>query len=885
MDTGVPSIFIRHVNKDQAQFITLRGKWVQLRKVHVGTCMIPSFVDPALVAPIIPYLPADEVQDEMLNQSHAFDVSVPREVSAPLVSALKEFWDESQAAFREHATVLDNAHNILAHATDLRFGLLDKLASKLIGKKKKDLTPATLYAVRTALMSNTRGFNFDRRSHFDTQLYQILSHEQVETITKVREWMRDFQNAEAGHRVQDTTEESTPSSLGTSHGAIIVRNFISKVQTLIDRSRERRPSIHSGVIGPSLKKLPLSSPDGSMHKKPFEKFDDNEKMIIKVFEAWSIHDIFIRDRSMSALPPVLLRATGKYDDLEYLHREVGYVFLQEIGVLEPFANKVLYDVNLLLPSSQHSRPLQQLDSNIKNIRPEKVKLVDGMADLRHDWKELNVFCIDKGDAAEIDDGISIERIPGSSTQHWVHVHIANPTAFITNGSVFGKMASHLTETFYSPDKNFYLLPHWMSTNLFSLQPNRPCLTFSARLNSNGEILETKVQPAIVRKVHSMSYEEVNMYLKKDYRRTGEILVVGGEVDPDPERPLPKLTKEELDDLKLLQQVAHARFGYRVSKGSLYYDFSEPELEVFYRKGVKGLPKQYPHRSTGHYYVGDPIIKVKTAPFINWFGDFSSGGKSISDAIVRECMLLASEISAKWASQRNIPLLYRGILNDGSYGDRAKFEREVLRPAMDEHGSPPMWAGLQYIGYMGVAITKLKPIPHMALGLNQYTKTTSPLRRYTDMITHWQIEATLRHEARLGRSLVGQTEHLSALPFSNIRLSTIMNRLVPRERLITRSKMSSLSFWYAMFAYRAMICNELPMKRVFNIIIVSIPKFNRIQWCSGLHMDYGLRVHVVRDQYPEEPQLGDVWEYELQEVNVYNRVILGRLLRLISRKEL
>jgi exoribonuclease R len=588
---------------------------------------------------------------------------------------------------------------------------------------------------------------------------------------------------------------------------------------------------------------------------------------------------------MSALPPILLRATRKYDDLEFLDRQVGYVFLQEIGVLEPFSNKVLYDVNLLLPSSQHSRPLEKLASVIKEKGPEDTKLIDCMADLRHDWKELNVFCIDSADAAEIDDGISIERIPGSATEHWVHVHIANPTAFIANYSIFSTMAAHLTETFYSPDTNFYLLPHWMSVNLFSLQPNRPCLTFSAKLNSNGEILEKKVQPAIVRKVHSMSYEEVNMYLKKDYRRTGEILVVGGDVDPDPERPLPKLTKDELDDLKLLEKVAHARFGYRMNKGSVYYDFKEPELEVFHRKNVRGLPTQYPHRVTGHYYVGDPIIKVKTAPFTNWFGDFSSGGKSISDAIVRECMLLASEISAKWASERNIPLIYRGILNDGSYGDRGKFEREVLRPAMDEYGSPPMWAGLQYIQYMGVGITRMKPIPHMALGLDHYTKTTSPLRRYGDMITHWQIESTLRQEALLGRSLVGQTKHLSSLPFSHSRLSVIMNRLVPRERLISRSKLSSLSFWYAMFAYRAMICNELPMKKVFNIIIVSITKYNRIHLCSGIHMDYGLRVHVAKDKYPEDPQLGDVWEYELQEVNVYNRVILGRLLRLVSRKEL
>src|SRR5215469_2511544 len=225
MDIGVPSIFVRHVNKDQAQFITLRGKWVQSRKIYVGTCMIPGFVDPALIAPIIPYLPADEVQDEMLNQSHAFDVSVPREVSGPLVSVLKEFWDESQAAFREHASVLDNAHGILAHATDLRFGSLDKIASKLTGKKKKDLSPATLYAVRTALVSNTTGFNFDRRSHFDTQVYQILSHEQVKTITKVREWMRDFQDAEASHRVQEVSEESAASSETTLQGATIVRSF------------------------------------------------------------------------------------------------------------------------------------------------------------------------------------------------------------------------------------------------------------------------------------------------------------------------------------------------------------------------------------------------------------------------------------------------------------------------------------------------------------------------------------------------------------------------------------------------------------------------------------------------------------------------------------
>ena len=126
-------------------------------------------------------------------------------------------------------------------------------------------------------------------------------------------------------------------------------------------------------------------------------------------------------------------------------------------------------------------------------------------------------------------------------------------------------------------------------------------------------------------------------------------------------------------------------------------------------------------------------------------------------------------------------------------DSGKYFREYLAPAAEAslHGEYPMLQGMRYLETFGHTGLKTSPFRHRVLGMEEYGKVTSPLRRYGDMILHWQIEAALREEARTGRSLkvLDAAEEAGKaslrkldrkfLPFSTSVLETILVGLQPR----------------------------------------------------------------------------------------------------------
>lgn len=118
-------------------------------------------------------------------------------------------------------------------------------------------------------------------------------------------------------------------------------------------------------------------------------------------------------------------------------------------------------------------------------------------------------------------------------------------------------------------------------------------------------------------------------------------------------------------------------------------------------------------------VDDGIVSVKPLPQLR------------SRDIVREAMLMAGEAVARFALEQNIPLLFStqdapeaGEFPDtlsGMFARRRTLQRSQLRSV---------------------------PAPHAGLGLANYAQTTSPLRRYADLVVHQQLRAYLRGQPLL-----------------------------------------------------------------------------------------------------------------------------------------
>ncbi|THY35122.1 RNB-domain-containing protein [Aureobasidium pullulans] len=866
------AIFVRRVGRPlQSQFYTIQGKWIHATERNIQHAVL-SFVDPSFVDPIIPHLPDEGITEDLLDRAQMFDLSVPRHVSAPLVTRMLEFQRKSDEIYRQHATTLDNAHHLLAHPTDLKFGTLDLIASRLLGKEKNDsLTQEKIYAVRNALTRGGFAFGHDRRSHRLTGFIQIRSKEQVANVEKVRNWLRSWQDDLAIFAAgKDATHQFSRS------GQHVV-NFIHKAQSLIRKSRELRDVTPYGRVGSSKKRFDINKQDVVQYEHT-EEFDDPDRELIKFMEAWTCSGLFLGLPRVEALPPLLLQATGMYEE-HNMDPKTGFTFLQEIGVLTPHENRVRFDSHLLLPSSQHSKPLEQLMTKIMEMNNNH-GFVDSMAHLRKDWGDLPVFCIDGEGAHEIDDGVSVED--AGEGEHWVHIHIANPTAFFEHDNPLAKMARHMTETIYMPERAFVMLPRWSTKKHFSLQANRPCLTFSARMNLQGETLEHKIQPGFIRNVKFITPAEAARLVGVDSGvRPDVTLRVGG----DPPHRTPKKTgnnllTHEIDMLKKMQMLAERRQANRRSAGGLFLDSNQPDFTIWQQKNNPGLGWEHPSRTRARYVQGDPIIEYRTKELTSWF----STGEGVSDILVRELMLLACEIGATWCAERNIPLIYRGTVDSPDIKDANVYYNEVLAPATEKNnGEAPMHLAIEYLRNSGSTILTTKPLHHRVLGLPSYSKATSPLRRYGDMVLHWQVEAALREEAKAGQKLDFGGKNQSMLPFSNGALTTMATGLQPRESMIRRATNYAEQHWLCSLFFRAHYYNECELPSKFHAYIHMMP-VSQTANLPILIKEYSAAGNMLM---PEayglgQAKAGDTWECVIEQVMCFERNIQFRPVRLVDR---
>jgi len=116
------------------------------------------------------------------------------------------------------------------------------------------------------------------------------------------------------------------------------------------------------------------------------------------------------------------------------------------------------------------------------------------------------------------------------------------------------------------------------------------------------------------------------------------------------------------------------------------------------------------------------------------------------------MVLAGEAAARWAVKNRVPIPY--ISQEA--GD---IPAKALLP-----GYAGAW---QLRRSMRPRTVSAKPGVHWGLGLDMYTQVTSPLRRYTDLLTHQQIRAFLKgspllsEEEILLRITIAETGAVSA----------------------------------------------------------------------------------------------------------------------------
>lgn len=727
------------------------------------TFIVKNFFTAQELEPIMKLLPpaAALLSQVSLNLNESFKETVPRLLGKSFLDRIEVFQQQVEETYRKHSRNFDRAHSIVAHLTEAKTMSLAEIATKLTGLESTngDSLPETLLmAVNNAVVRDGFGFAVMPKEYFRTRHLVVESKQTVQSIQRVEHWIRCFQE---GCALKATGNEM-PRSI--SREGFVFLEFVKKARRLIRESRKlRRRSPDGAVLGTNPR---FSWTEGSkrsiVKSSPFSEFDRD---FIHVLTLLSSTRVLVFHPTLRSLPNLIVRDTGMYDDVAEVDTDTIRTFLVEIGVMQPFENSEAADRYLSLPDQELD---DEVEATRRQVNGEKnathvSTLADSMQEHRKDWGTSPIFVIDSAATQEYDDGISVEDVPDSDGHLWLHSHITHLSAFLDPHGVFSRLAARHLQSNYYPDARIPMLPSWL-VRRFSLRKDSPVITFSGRIDKFGNLVDYKVQPGIARNIVVINKDQIKSffgYSRQSSRSSNRLSVgqrapIGGTSDHGDDTSAKAFDFDVGNVRKCLEQLFEVtkRLDSQIPKTPLNAPLNIGKAEVVPNKSADPLALRLDRKPQhAQFNLTQPSISLLINCKIDT--DLKQNFYAVQDSarmIVTQAMLLSGQIAARWADDRNIPIPFSGSKRSESGGNELPVLREQYRQIMT--GEIPFSRDLVlYIrNRFAVRHVSDRPIPLVPLGFTHYTKITSPLRRYYDLLGLWQIDAALREEYRTGKSL-------------------------------------------------------------------------------------------------------------------------------------
>jgi exoribonuclease-2 len=158
--------------------------------------------------------------------------------------------------------------------------------------------------------------------------------------------------------------------------------------------------------------------------------------------------------------------------------------------------------------------------------------------------------------------------------------------------------------------------------------------------------------------------------------------------------------------------------------------AEPEIAAI---ATWALRREEWRRSQGAISIHMPesVIKVRNNDEIS----IEVLEDSQARQLVAEMMILAGEVAGHYGQTNQIPLPFRGQPQP-----ELPSEEELIQLPV----GPVRFCAMRRC--MPRSEMSIAPMRHAGLGLETYTQVTSPIRRYTDLLSHFQIKAHLRGDS-------------------------------------------------------------------------------------------------------------------------------------------
>ena len=328
---------------------------------------------------------------------------------------------------------------------------------------------------------------------------------------------------------------------------------------------------------------------------------------------------------------------------------------------------------------------------------------------RHDYTYQKVITIDDEGNECNDDGLFIEK--NNDGSYTLYIHISDIPTLIKKDSYLDIMAYKSAETIYLCDNEITVYPENISNNLGSLLEGnvRNVITYRFIVNPNFEIDPDcfKIERSIIKVGKSLSYNEVDRRLKKVGNNYTDTMLVA---------------------LNCISSI--------LKSGNLYKDI--------YRKTE--------NKTTG---------EVTNSSLAN---------KSNAAKIVQEMMILTNSYVDKYFVQRGYPYIHR--IHNAPSSDIDKNIMLILGIDSDTLRNNPKCVKILNAvkeRYLNAEYSSTSA-KHYGLGLDYYSHSTSPLRRYADALGQYVMYDILFNE-NFDDKTIYKWEHIlkEACPYLNERI--------------------------------------------------------------------------------------------------------------------
>lgn len=360
-----------------------------------------------------------------------------------------------------------------------------------------------------------------------------------------------------------------------------------------------------------------------------------------------------------------------------------------------------------LPEAFPEEVLQESDSV-----PEQIS--EGDLAGRRDLRNKKMVTIDGEDAKDLDDAVSVERLPNGNVL--LGVHIADVSYYVKEGSVLDQEAFNRGCSVYLVDRVIPMLPPRLSNGICSLNPqvDRLTLTCEMEMDEDANVVNYDIYPSVIRTNERMTYSNVRKIIE------------------DNDAELIERYSDLVDDFRLMADLSNRRRQSRMNRGAIDFDFAESKIIV--------------------NELGKPV-------------DIKKRERTVAEMLIEEFMLAANETVAEHFSRMNVPFIYR--IHEDPDGDRlqqfvefvsnfgytVRGKADKVHPRVLQQLLEEIKGTKEEIVISKVMLRSMKQAKydaenqgHFGLSAEFYTHFTSPIRRYPDLIVH-----------RMIREMIGKTE--------------------------------------------------------------------------------------------------------------------------------